>query len=77
MLHHILDVAVSDASVIITLDTRARYSVAPNDLVTAAGWYGGQQVEIVPSRTRQFPVRFHHHDTGQIIKASRLIPLEL
>jgi hypothetical protein len=39
----------------------------------AAGWYGGQQVKIVPSRTRQFPIRFHHHDTGQIIKAWRLI----
>ena len=73
MVHHILSVVVEDTSATITLDGGASYTVAPDDVVTAAGWYGGQQVKIMPSRSREFPVRLHHHDTGVIIKARRLI----
>ena len=73
MLHYILDVAVSDASVRITLDGGLSYEVAPDDLLTAATWYGSQQVRIVPARTRAFPVRLHHCESGQVIKARRFV----
>lgn len=73
MLCYILDVQISDDStVIITLDTGASYTVSPDDLVTVSAW-SGQRVKLMPARTKNFPVRLQHADTGEAIKVRRLV----
>ena len=64
MLHYILDVDVGDAGVTVTLDTGASYAVAPDDIPTAALWYGSQQVRRTPSCHKVFSVRLRNQETG-------------
>ena len=67
---------VSESGEIITLENGLRYEVAPDDLPTSALWYGSQQVRIVPSRSKIFPIRLYNDSTGDFVKAMRFIEPE-
>ena len=73
MTHYILDVEVGNTSVVVSLDTGARYEVAPDDIPTAACWYGSQQAQVTPSGSKVFSVRLYNESTYQHVEARRIV----